>query len=59
MLREHDPESGRSDRLAFDRWRAIGPEGPMPFDPDVYKLLRRRVQRMPEGFEPLDVALRA
>ena len=59
VLREHDPESGRSDRLAFDRWRAIGPEGPMPFDPDVYKLLRRRVQRMPEGFEPLDVALRA
>ena len=45
--------------LAFDRWRAIGPGGPMPFDPDVYKLLRRRVQRVPEGFEPLDVAHRA
>jgi DNA polymerase-3 subunit epsilon len=52
-LREHDPETGRTDRLAFDRWRALGPDGPMPFDPDVYKLLRRRVKRTPEAFEPV------
>jgi DNA polymerase-3 subunit epsilon len=52
VLREHDPETGRTDRLLFDRWRALGPDGPRPFDPDVYTLLRRRVRRAPETFEP-------
>jgi DNA polymerase-3 subunit epsilon len=52
-LLERDPESGRADRLVFDRWRALGPEGLLPFDPDVFKLLRRRVQRTPDAFEPL------
>jgi DNA polymerase-3 subunit epsilon len=52
-LHERDPESGRSDRLLFDRWRALGPDGPAPFDPDVFKLLRRRVQRSPHALEPL------
>ncbi len=52
-LREHDPESGRTDRLGFDRWRALGPDGPLPFDPDVFKLLRRRVARTPDAFEPV------
>jgi DNA polymerase-3 subunit epsilon len=52
VLSERDPETGRTDRLRFDRWRPIGPDGPQPFDPDVYKLLRRRMQRTPEAFEP-------
>jgi DNA polymerase-3 subunit epsilon len=52
-LHERDPESGRVDRLLFDRWRALGPDGHAPFDPDVFKLLRRRVQRAPHAFEPL------
>ncbi|HYF61147.1 MAG TPA: exonuclease domain-containing protein [Burkholderiaceae bacterium] len=48
---EHDPETGLVDRLVFDRWRALGPAGLEPFDPDVYKLLRRRLQRDPARFE--------
>ncbi len=53
-LREHDRETGRTDRLLFDRWCALGPDGPLPFDADVYKLLRRRVRRTPQAFEPAD-----
>ncbi|MEI7444546.1 MAG: exonuclease domain-containing protein [Burkholderiales bacterium] len=52
-LDEHDPETGRRDRLVFDRWRAVGPDGPEPFDPDVFKLLRRRLARVPQSFVPL------
>jgi len=40
---EHDPESGRSDRFVIDRWRVIGPDGPLDFDPDIFKLVRRRL----------------
>jgi DNA polymerase-3 subunit epsilon len=50
-LVERDPESGRIDRLVFDRWRALAPDGLQGFDPDVYKLLRRRLQRAPDAFE--------
>jgi len=49
-LVEHDPDSGRTDRLSFDQWRAIGPDGPMAFDPDVFRLLRRRLERAPRSF---------
>lgn len=52
-LVERDADSGRIDRLAFDRWRALGPDGEEPFDPDVFKLLRRRIARGPQAFEPL------
>ena len=52
-LDEHDPETGRRDRLVFDRWRALGPDGLEPFDPDVFKLLRRRLARTPQAFSPL------
>jgi DNA polymerase-3 subunit epsilon len=51
-LVEHDPESGRTDRLVFDRWCAVGPDGPQAFDPDVFKLLRRRLQRAPATAVP-------
>jgi DNA polymerase-3 subunit epsilon len=51
VLTERDPDSGRLARLAFDRWCALGPQGPEPFDPDVFKLLRRRLQRTPDLFE--------
>jgi DNA polymerase III subunit epsilon len=51
VLHEHDPETGRRDSLRFDRWRAIGPEGLEPFDPDVFKLLRRQMLRTPQRFE--------
>jgi DNA polymerase-3 subunit epsilon len=50
-LAETDPESGRSARLVFDRWCAVGADGEEPFDPDVFKLLRRRLQRSPGQFE--------
>ncbi|RPH40011.1 MAG: hypothetical protein EHM87_23055 [Burkholderiales bacterium] len=53
VLVEHDTDTGRVDRLAFDRWRALGPDGEQPFDPDVFKLLRRRIARDPRAFEPL------
>ena len=52
-LVERDAETGRVDRLRFDRWRALGPEGETPFDPDVFKLLRRRIARTPQAFEPI------
>jgi DNA polymerase-3 subunit epsilon len=51
VLHEHDPESGRDDRLRFDRWRSVGPNGLEPFDPDAFKLLRRHILRMPHRFE--------
>jgi len=50
-LVEHDPDSGRTDRLRFDRWRVVSPGGPGAFDADVYKLLRRRLERAPRSFE--------
>jgi DNA polymerase III subunit epsilon len=52
-LVESDPDTGRTDRLAFDRWCALGAEGPQPFDPDVYKLLRRRLERGARTIEPI------
>ena len=52
-LVERDAESGRIDRLCFDRWRALGADGEQPFDPDVFKLLRRRIARSPQAFEPM------
>ena len=58
-LVERDPDTGRTDRLAFDRWCAIGAQGPQPFDPDVYKLLRRRLERSPRAFEPMPTSGRA
>jgi DNA polymerase-3 subunit epsilon len=52
-LVERDAESGRVDRLCFDRWRALGADGEQPFDPDVFKLLRRRIARSLQAFEPM------
>jgi len=51
-VHEHDAESGRRDRFIIDRWRVVGPDGPLPFDTDVFKLVRRRLQREPGRFEP-------
>jgi len=51
VLCEHDPESGRTDRLCFNRWRALSTQGPEPFDPHVYQLLRRQLARAPHAFE--------
>jgi DNA polymerase-3 subunit epsilon len=53
VLVERDAESGRVDRLRFDRWRALDADGAQPFDPDVFKLLRRRIARSPQAFEPM------
>lgn len=52
VLHEHDPESHRRDRLRFDHWRTVGPTGLEPFDPDVFKLLRRHLLRSPHRFVP-------
>jgi DNA polymerase III subunit epsilon len=52
LLREADPESGRSAALKFDRWRAIGGHADSSFDPDVYRLLRRAIERGAVAFEP-------
>ena len=53
-LLEHDAQSGLLERLVFDRWQWLGaPEGPR-FDPDVFALLRRRLQRTPQAFAPLE-----
>jgi DNA polymerase-3 subunit epsilon len=50
-LVEHDPESGRTDRFVFDRWRPVGHDGEQPFDADVFKLLRRHMLRAPHRFD--------
>jgi DNA polymerase-3 subunit epsilon len=52
-LVEHDADSGRRDVLRFDRWRALHGPGAGGFDPDVFRLLRRRIERTPHRFEPL------
>jgi hypothetical protein len=31
----------------------LGDDGEQPFDPDVFKLLRRRLARSPQAFEPM------
>jgi len=54
MLTERDPESGLVDQWIFDRWRAIESTGESAFDPDLYKLLQRRIKRTPERFFPVD-----
>jgi len=54
VLTEHDPESGLTDQWIFDRWRAIESSGDSVFDPDLYKLLHRRIKRTPERFVPVD-----
>jgi DNA polymerase-3 subunit epsilon len=51
-LVERDPDSGRTDRMVFDRWCAVGAGGPEPFEVDLYRLLRRRLLRSPQDFEP-------
>jgi DNA polymerase-3 subunit epsilon len=53
VLAECDPDGGPGERLTFDRWCAIGPDGPLPFDADLFRLLRRRLQRVPQAFEAL------
>lgn len=45
-LREHDPESGLTQTLRFDQWRCLGNQGLEPFDPDVFKLLRRHLRHL-------------
>ena len=51
-LTEHDPESGLIERHLFDQWRALSEEGLQPFDPDVYKLLKRTLSRSAHRFVP-------
>jgi DNA polymerase-3 subunit epsilon len=51
-LTEHDPESGLTERHRFDQWRALSEEGLQPFDPDVYKLLKRTLSRSAHRFVP-------
>jgi DNA polymerase-3 subunit epsilon len=46
VLREHDPESGLTQSLYFDQWRCLGDNGLDPFDPDVFKLLRRHQRQL-------------
>jgi DNA polymerase III subunit epsilon len=53
LFRESDPESGRSTALAFHRWRAYGNDADPAFDPDVYRLLRRTIERRPSAFQAL------
>lgn len=54
VLIERDPESGLVDQWIFDRWSAIESSGESSFDPDLYKLLRRRIKRTPERFFPVE-----
>ena len=51
-LRETDAESGTSRVIEFDRWTVIEGGTAQVFDPDVFKLLRRALERRPEAFEP-------
>jgi len=53
---EVDADTGRADLLRFDRWCALGPDGPEPFDPDVYRLLARRLARAPHAFREVGTA---
>jgi DNA polymerase III subunit epsilon len=50
---ETNPDSGKSQSLLFDQWCVIDPTRlePMEFHPEVFKLLRRRIQRQPGQFE--------
>ena len=51
-LTEHDAESGLTEQHRFDQWCEVSEHGLQPFDPDVYKLLKRTLARAAHRFEP-------
>jgi DNA polymerase III subunit epsilon len=50
-FREADAESGQARALLFDRWQPLGIDAEPSFDPDVFRLLRRTIDRTPGAFE--------
>jgi DNA polymerase III subunit epsilon len=47
---ERDVGNDRVDMLQFDQWRSVSGGALMPFDADVFKLLRRMLERNADGF---------
>lgn len=47
---ERDTANDRCDTLLFDQWCAMAGGTRLPFDPDVYRLLRRTIERTPRRF---------
>ena len=40
------------DLLAFDQWCSLAGGARLPFDGDVFRLLRQVIERSPEAFRP-------
>lgn len=53
---ERDAANDRCDTLQFDQWCAISGGARLPFDADVYRLLRRSIERTPRRFNVVSAA---
>jgi len=53
VLEERDTANDRTDLLAFDRWCAMSGDARLPFDGDVFRLLRRMIGKTAHAFRPL------
>ena len=53
VLEERDVANDRTDLLAFDRWCAMSGGVRLPFDGDVFRLLRRTISKAGHTFRPL------
>ena len=53
VLEERDTANDRTDLLAFDRWCAMSGGTRLPFDGDVFRLLRRMIGKTAHAFRPL------
>ena len=52
IFEERDIEHDRVDLLAFDQWCSLAGGARLPFDGDVFRLLRQVIERSPEAFRP-------
>ncbi|MBL8310809.1 MAG: GIY-YIG nuclease family protein [Burkholderiales bacterium] len=56
VYEERDPANDRCDLLRFDQWCALAGGARLPFDADVYRLLRRTIDRSPKRFRLIEHA---
>ena len=54
VYEERDAANDRCDVLVFDQWCAVSGGVRLPFDADVYRLLRRTMGKTAKHFRPLD-----
>ncbi len=52
VYEEMDAANDREDALVFDQWCAMSGGARLPFDPDVYRLLRRTMGKTASRFKP-------